>query len=76
MSTPRLTSTRALRGLIELTRLTRAGGDLETRLEQIAGTIGDSLGYATVVITLYRPAWDVFRVAAVRAPRRLRHPQR
>jgi diguanylate cyclase (GGDEF)-like protein len=65
VSTPRLTSTRALRGLIELTRLTRAGGDLETRLEQLAGTIGDSLGYGTVVITLYRPAWDDFRVAAV-----------
>jgi hypothetical protein len=65
VSTPRLTSTRALRGLIELTRLTRAGGDLETRLEQLAGTIGDSLGYATAVITLYRPEWDDFCVAAV-----------
>ena len=31
----------------------------------LAQTIGDSLGYETVAITLYRPAWDDFRVTAV-----------
>jgi diguanylate cyclase (GGDEF)-like protein len=65
VSLPQETPTRALRGLIEVTRLTRMGGDLHPRLERLAGTIGDSLGYATVVITLYRPEWDDFRIAAV-----------
>src|SRR5258708_36066598 len=58
-------NTRALRGLIEVTRLARSGGSLSTRLERLAGSIGESLGYATVVVTLYRPAWDDFRIAAV-----------
>ena len=58
-------NTRALRGLIEVTRLARSGGSLSTRLERLAGTIGETLGYATVVVTLYRPAWDDFRIAAV-----------
>jgi diguanylate cyclase (GGDEF)-like protein len=57
--------TRALRGLIEVSRLTRSAGSLSTRLEQLARTIGDSLGYGTVVVTLYRPEWDDFRVASV-----------
>src|SRR5579872_974309 len=58
-------NTEAVRGLIEVTRLARSGGSLSTRLEHLAATIGESLGYATVVITLYRPAWDDFRISAV-----------
>jgi diguanylate cyclase (GGDEF)-like protein len=56
---------RTLRALIEVTRLARAGGSLSERLEELARTIGESLGYETVAITLYRPAWDDFRVTAV-----------
>ena len=62
---PEGSNTRTLRALIEVTRLTRAGGSLTERLAELARTIGDSLGYATVAITLYRPAWDDFRVTAV-----------
>jgi diguanylate cyclase (GGDEF)-like protein len=62
---PQLDTARTLRGLIEVTRLARAGGRLPERLEKLAETIGDSLGYETVAITLYRPAWDDFRVTAV-----------
>jgi diguanylate cyclase (GGDEF)-like protein len=58
-------TTRTLRALIEVTRLTRAGGSLPQRLGDLARTIGESLGYETVAITLYRPAWDDFRVTAV-----------
>jgi diguanylate cyclase (GGDEF)-like protein len=57
--------TRTLRGLIEVTRLARAGGSLPERLEDLARTIGESLRYETVAITLHRPAWDDFRVTAV-----------
>jgi len=62
---PERETTRTLRGLIEVSRLSRAGGSLPERLGDLARTIGDSLGYETVAITLYRPAWDDFRVTAV-----------
>ena len=62
---PERDTTRTLRGLIEVTRLARAGGSLPERLGDLARTIGESLGYETVAITLYRPAWDDFRVTAV-----------
>jgi diguanylate cyclase (GGDEF)-like protein len=57
--------TGTLRCLIEVTRLARAGGSLQVRLGDLARTIGESLGYETVAITLYRPAWDDFCVTAV-----------
>ena len=62
---PQRDTTRTLRGLIDVTRVARAGGSLSQRLEELARTIGESLGYATVAITLYRPAWDDFLVTAV-----------
>jgi diguanylate cyclase (GGDEF)-like protein len=62
---PERETTRTLRGLIEVTRLARAGGSLQKRLGDLARTIGESLGYETVAITLYRPAWDDFLVTAV-----------
>jgi diguanylate cyclase (GGDEF)-like protein len=65
VSMPQLTSTRALRCVIEVTRLTRSGGDLETRLGQLADAIADLLGYGRVTVAVYRRAWDDFRVAAV-----------
>ena len=57
-----------------MTRLARAGGSLPERLGDLARTIGESLGYETVAITLYRPAWDDFRVTAVRGREQARPP--
>jgi diguanylate cyclase (GGDEF)-like protein len=54
-----------LRGLLELTRLLRANEDLDSLLDAIARTVSESLGFATVVITLYRPEWNDFRVTSV-----------
>ncbi|MGH3050579.1 MAG: GAF domain-containing protein, partial [Gaiellaceae bacterium] len=54
-----------LRGLLEVTRLLRAQKELPELLEAIARTIGESLGYGTVAINLYRPAWDDFEVTTV-----------
>lgn len=65
LTVPERDTTRTLRCLIEVTRLARAEGSLQERLGALARTMGESLGYATVVITLYRPAWDDFRVTAV-----------
>lgn len=54
-----------LRGLLEVTRLVRAQEDLPELLAAVARTIGESLGYETVAINLYRPAWDDFCVSTV-----------
>jgi diguanylate cyclase (GGDEF)-like protein len=64
MSDP-LTPISPLRGLLEVTRLLRAQGELPEVLAAIARTIGESLGYGTVAINLYRPEWDDFNVAVV-----------
>ena len=54
-----------LQGLLEVTRLVRAEENLPDLLGAIARTIADSLGYETVVVNLYRPAWDDFTVTTV-----------
>jgi len=54
-----------LRGLLEVTRLVRAEEDLPELLRAIARTISDSLGYRTVVVHLFRPAWNDFTVTTV-----------
>jgi diguanylate cyclase (GGDEF)-like protein len=48
-----------------VTRLLRAREDLPALLEAVARTIGESLGYRTVAVNLYRPQWDDFEVATV-----------
>ncbi|MFL5942624.1 MAG: diguanylate cyclase domain-containing protein [Gaiellaceae bacterium] len=54
-----------LRGLVEVTRLLRAREDLPALLDAVARTIGESLGYRTVAVNLYRPAWDDFETCMV-----------
>jgi diguanylate cyclase (GGDEF)-like protein len=54
-----------LRGLLEVTKLMRADVDLPVLLAAVARTISESLGYRTVAVSLYRPAWDDFCVATV-----------
>jgi diguanylate cyclase (GGDEF)-like protein len=54
-----------LAGLLEVTRLVRSEADLETLLPAIAAAVSDSLGFRVVVISLYRLAWDDFRVETV-----------
>jgi diguanylate cyclase (GGDEF)-like protein len=48
-----------------VSRLVRASEELPTLLAAIAQTISASLGYETVVINLYRPAWNDFEVTTV-----------
>jgi diguanylate cyclase (GGDEF)-like protein len=62
---PPLNDTSPLRGLLEVTRLVRAEEDLPELLEAIARTIAGSLGYETVAVSLYRPAWDDFEVTTI-----------
>jgi diguanylate cyclase (GGDEF)-like protein len=50
---------------VEVTRLLRAREDLPALLDAVARTIGESLGYGTVAVNVYRPAWDDFEVTTV-----------
>jgi len=54
-----------LRGLLEVTKLVRAADDVPELLAAIARVISESLGYSTVAINLYRPAWDDFETTTV-----------
>ena len=54
-----------LRGLLEVTRLVREETEQSALLEAIATSIATSLGFHTVVINLYRPAWNDFEVTTV-----------
>ena len=65
MRQPSLPSLSPLRGLLEVTRLVRTSDDIEGLLRAIARVIAESLGYHTVAINLYRPAWDDFECTTV-----------
>ena len=55
MNTPSISP---LRGLVEVTRLLRTREESSgAPPDAVARTIGESLGYATVAVNLYRPAW-------------------
>src|SRR5919201_2262353 len=51
--------------LLEVTRLVRTEQDLGALLPAIAAQVGEAMGYGTVVISIYRAAWDDFRVEIV-----------
>ena len=54
-----------LRGLLEATRLIREEPDPTRLFDAIARTVSQSLGYRSVVMNTYRPAWDDFEVTTV-----------
>ncbi len=54
-----------LRALLDVTRLVRAETDTATIMDAIAATIATSLGFRTVVVNTYRPAWNDFEVTTV-----------
>jgi diguanylate cyclase (GGDEF)-like protein len=54
-----------LRALLEVTRLVGSEVDVHALLEAVAETISETLGFRTVAINLYRPAWDDFQIAIV-----------
>jgi diguanylate cyclase (GGDEF)-like protein len=61
-----------LQGLVEVTRLLRGEHQLSSVLDAIARTVCESLGFGTVVITLYRPAWNDFEVTAIHGSEKAR----
>ena len=65
MASENLTTVAHLRGLLEVTSLVRGEDDVDAVLAAIARTIAESLGFGTVAVNLYRPAWDDFLVTTV-----------
>src|SRR5512142_2292137 len=55
----------SLRSLLEITKAVRTGADVDSVLDGIARVIGETLGFDTVVLNVYRPEWDDFHVATV-----------
>lgn len=53
-------------------RVTPAGSGLTEMLQAVARTVSLTVGYATVVINVYRPAWHDFEVVAVHGTRQAR----
>lgn len=51
--------------LVGVTELVRGENDLQTVLALIARTVAGTLGFGTVVVNLYRHAWDDFYVTTV-----------
>jgi diguanylate cyclase (GGDEF)-like protein len=64
-SDQRVDTVARLTGLLEVTRLVRSEHDLDALLPAVAGAISDAMGFGTVVISLYRPAFNDFRVETV-----------
>ena len=62
---PDTTTNDRLQGLLEVTRLVRDESDHPTLLQAIARAIATSMGFRTVVVNLYRPAWNDFEVTTV-----------
>ncbi|MBA2645141.1 MAG: sensor domain-containing diguanylate cyclase [Solirubrobacterales bacterium] len=56
-----------LRALLRVARVAR-GADRSEALPEIAAVLAEALGFGTVAINLYRPAWDDFEVVVVHGP--------
>src|SRR5437762_167317 len=60
-----LTLLDGLRGLLESARGARSEQDIVSVLDAVTATIAAWLGFRSVVVNLYRPAWDDFICASV-----------
>ena len=59
------TTLERLRVVLDVAGLARGDRELDDVLDALATTIADGLGWRTVAINLYRPAWDDFQVVTV-----------
>jgi diguanylate cyclase (GGDEF)-like protein len=65
VSEPPVSPSDRLRGLLAVSSLIRSDDDPRTLLQQIVRTVSQSLGFGVVLVNLYRPQWDDFRVEAI-----------
>jgi diguanylate cyclase (GGDEF)-like protein/putative nucleotidyltransferase with HDIG domain len=52
----------SLRALLDVATVVRSSDDLTRLLEATAATVAQELGFAAVVVNMYRPAWDDYEV--------------
>jgi diguanylate cyclase (GGDEF)-like protein len=62
---PDLSPVARIQGLVDVIRLVRVKGDPGALLDEIAHAVGRALGLGTVVVNMYRPAWDDYIVSSV-----------
>jgi diguanylate cyclase (GGDEF)-like protein len=62
---PDLSPAARIQALLDVIRLARLRGDPDRLLDEIVETVGRGLGLETVIINMYRPAWDDFIVSSV-----------
>jgi diguanylate cyclase (GGDEF)-like protein/putative nucleotidyltransferase with HDIG domain len=55
----------SLRALLDVAAVVRSRADLQRLFEEIATTVAQALGFAAVVVNVYRPAWDDYEVVVV-----------
>ena len=72
MSLEELTAIGRLQALVELTRLVGEEGRGDAFLDDIAQLLADTVGFAGIVINVYRPAWDDFQAVSVVGSREMR----
>jgi GAF domain-containing protein len=58
----------SLRALLDVAAVVRSSDDLTRLLEAMAATIARELGFAAVVVNVYRPAWDDYEVVVAEDP--------
>jgi hypothetical protein len=63
-----LNDIRRLQGLMEITRLVGGDESIPSVLAAIARVLTETVGFAGVVINVYRPQWDDYETATVMGP--------
>ena len=63
---PEALTLRRLKALLDVTSVVRGEKDLASVLSTIVRTVAEALEFRTVVLNLYRPAFDDFCVTTVR----------
>jgi hypothetical protein len=63
-----LNTIRRLQALMEVTRVVGCDESIQTVLDAIARVLTETVGFAGVVINVYRPQWDDYEAATVVGP--------
>ena len=72
MPTEDINAIRRLQALMDITRLVRGDESIPSVLDAIAHVLTDTVGFAGVVINVYRPQWDDYEAATVLGPPEMR----
>jgi diguanylate cyclase (GGDEF)-like protein len=67
-----LNAIRRLQGLMEITRLVGGDESIPSVLAAIARMLTETVGFAGVVVNVYRPQWDDYEAATVMGPEAMR----